>query len=175
LGAARLYFPHGRKPGDPPVTDEKIFIVDRVDAMNPETERERLKEFATVVSEWLEEVSTVNTGLPARDRLSSHIFFWDMLEVRQLKRMFERHMQNPDVIELIEVLTRFFPPDSCCPIRMLSSLSLGPSSRKSCECWLGCQLPTITPCLMQRTVSSQMFGRMAPRINSICLLGSLPQ
>ena len=115
LGAARLYFPHGRKPGDPPMTDEKIFIVDRVDAMNPETERERLKEFATVVSEWLEEVSTVNTGLPARDRLSSHIFFWDMLEVRQLKRMFERHMQNPDVIELIEVLTRFFPPDSLLP------------------------------------------------------------
>lgn len=115
LGAARLYFPHGRKPGDPPVTDEKIFIVDRVDAMNPETERERLKEFATVVSEWLEEVSAVNTGLPARDRLSSHIFFWDMLEVRQLKRMFERHMQNPDVIDLIEVLTRFFPPDSLLP------------------------------------------------------------
>ena len=115
LGAARLYFPHGRKPGDPPITDEKIFIVDRVDAMNPETERERLKEFATVVSEWLEEVSTVNTGLPARDRLSSHIFFWDMLEVRQLKRMFERHMQNPDVIELIEVLTRFFPPDNLLP------------------------------------------------------------
>lgn len=115
LGAARLYFPHGRKPGDPPVTDEKIFIVDRVDAMNPETERERLKEFATVVSEWLDEVSTVNTGLPARDRLSSHIFFWDMLEVRQLKRMFERHMQNPDVIELIEILTRFFPPDSLLP------------------------------------------------------------
>lgn len=115
LGAARLYFPHGSKPGDPPVTDEKIFIVDRVDAMNPETERERLKEFATVVSEWLDEVSTVNTGLPAYDRLSSHIFFWDMLEVRQLKRMFERHMQNPDVIELIEILTRFFPPDSLLP------------------------------------------------------------
>jgi hypothetical protein len=38
LGAARLYFPHGRNPGDPPVTDEKIFIIDRVDAMNPETE-----------------------------------------------------------------------------------------------------------------------------------------
>lgn len=115
LGAARFYFPHDRKPGDPPVTDEKIFIVDRVDAMNPETERERLKEFATVVSQWLEEISTVNTGLPARDRLSSHIFFWDMLEMRQLKRMFERHMQNPDVIELIEILTRFFPPDSLLP------------------------------------------------------------
>jgi len=115
LGAARLYFPYGRKPGDSPVTDERIFIVDRVDAMNPETECERLKEFVTVVSEWLEEVSTVNTDLPASDRLSSHIFFWDMLEVRQLKRMFERHMQNPDVIELIEVLVRLFPPDSLLP------------------------------------------------------------
>ena len=49
LGAARLYFPHGRNPGDPPVTDEKIFIVDRVDAMNPEptraTQRIRLRGF----------------------------------------------------------------------------------------------------------------------------------
>jgi hypothetical protein len=115
LGASRMYFPHNRKKGDPPVTEEKIFIVDRVDAMNPETERERLKEFATVVSEWLLEVSEVNSNLPARDRLSSHIFFWDSLEVRQLKRMFERHMQHPDVIELIEVLTRFFPPDTLLP------------------------------------------------------------
>ncbi len=115
LGAARLYFPYDRNPGDPPVTDEKIFIVDRVEAMNPETERERLKEFASVVSDWMEEVSTVNTNLSARDGLSSHIFFWDMLEVRQLKRMFERHMQNPDVIELIEMLSRFFPPDSRLP------------------------------------------------------------
>lgn len=115
LGAARLYFPHGRMPGDPPITDEKIFIVDRVDAMNPETERERLKEFAGVVSEWMEEVSTINAGLPANQRLSSHIFFWDLLEVRQLKRMLERHMQHPDVIELIETLIRFFPPDTLLP------------------------------------------------------------
>lgn len=115
LGAARLYFPHGRNPGDPPVTDEKVFVVDRVDAMNPETERERLKEFATVVTGWLEEVSTLNTSLPSHNRLSSHIFFWDMLEVRQLKRMLERHMQNPDVVELIEVIIRFFPPDSQLP------------------------------------------------------------
>lgn len=115
LGAARLFFPPNRSQGDPPITDEKVFIVDRVDAMNPETERERLKEFAAVVSEWLEAVSTINRDLPARQRLSSHIFFWDLLEVRQLKRMFERHMQNPDVIDLIEVLTRFFPPDSLLP------------------------------------------------------------
>ncbi|MDD3523351.1 MAG: hypothetical protein PHQ41_01485 [Candidatus Cloacimonetes bacterium] len=115
LGAARLYFPHDRKLGDPPVMDEKIFIIDRVDNMNPETERERLKEFASVVSEWLEQVSTLNKSLPIKDRLSSHIFFWDMLEVRQLKRMFERHMKHPDVINLIEVLIRFFPPDRLLP------------------------------------------------------------
>ena len=115
MGAARVYFPHGRKQGDPPITEEKRFIVDRVDAMNPETERERLKEFAGVVSEWMDEVSAVNSSLPARERISSHVFFWDMLEVRQLKRMFERHMQHPDVVELIEMLTRFFPPDSLLP------------------------------------------------------------
>ncbi len=83
--------------------------------MNPETERERLKEFVAAVSEWVEEVSTINESLPARQRLSSHIFFWDLLEVRQLKRMFERHIQNPDVIGIIEMLTRFFPPNSLLP------------------------------------------------------------
>ena len=115
LGAARLYFPSGRKQGERPVTDEKIFIVDRMDVMNPETERERLKEFVGVVSEWLEEVSTANADLAAKEHLSSHIFFWDMLEVRQLKRMFERHMHHPDVINLIELLVRFFPPESVLP------------------------------------------------------------
>lgn len=115
LGAKRLYFPHGRKPGDPPKIDEKVFIVDRVMSMNPATERERLKEFTTVVAGWLEEVSRINTGLPARERLSSHIFFWDTLELRQLKRMFERHMDHPDVLDLLDVLVRFFPPDNVLP------------------------------------------------------------
>ena len=115
LGASRVYWQLGRNKGDPPITDEKIFIVDRVDAMNPETERERLKEFVTAVSRWLTEISDVNRNLQARERLSSHFFVWDMLQVRQLKRMFERHMRHPDVIELIELLTRFFPPDSMLP------------------------------------------------------------
>lgn len=115
LGASRMYFPYGRKKNDPPIRDEKIFIVDRVEVMNPETERQRLKEFVTVISEWLLEVSETNSILPAREQLSSHIFFWDSLELRQLKRMIERHMQHPDIIELIEVLTRFFPPDSLLP------------------------------------------------------------
>ena len=42
LGAARVYFPPGRNQGDPPETEEQVFVVDRVDAMNPETERARL-------------------------------------------------------------------------------------------------------------------------------------
>ncbi len=115
IGASRLYFPHDREKGDAPVTEENIFIIDRVDAMNPETERERLKEFTLVVSEWLEEVSLVNSKLPARERQSSHIFFWNMLEVRQLKRMIERHMQHEEIIDLLDVLARFFPPDNLLP------------------------------------------------------------
>ena len=115
LGASRLYFPHDRNMGDPPVTDEKIFIVDRVNEMNPETELERLKELVSVVWGWMEEVSAVNSSLSAHERLSSHVFFWDMLEIRQLKRMLERHMQNPDVTGLIELLVRFFPPDDTLP------------------------------------------------------------
>lgn len=115
LGAARVYFPPGRNQGDPPETEEQVFVVDRVDAMNPETERARLVEFVTLVSRWLEEVSDTNRNFAAADRASSHIFFWDMLEVRQLRRMFERHMNHPDVVDLIEILIRLFPPDHVLP------------------------------------------------------------
>jgi hypothetical protein len=110
-----VYFPPGRNQGDPPQTEEHVFVVDRVDAMNPDTERARLVEFVTLVSRWLEEVSDTNSRLPAADRVSSHIFFWDMLEVRQLRRMFERHMNHPEVVDLIELLIRLFPPDQVLP------------------------------------------------------------
>jgi hypothetical protein len=115
LGAARVYFPPDRHQGDPPETEEHVFVVDRVDTMNPETERARLVEFVTLVSRWLEEVSDTNRNLAAADRVSSHIFFWDMLEVRQLRRMFERHMNHPDVVDLIELLIRLFPPENVLP------------------------------------------------------------
>jgi hypothetical protein len=115
IGAARVYFQPGRTQGDPPQTEEHVFVVDRVDSMNPETERARLVEFITLVSGWLEDVSTANDGLPADQRVSSHIFFWDLLEVRQLRRVFERHMNHPDVVDLIELLIRLFPPDQVLP------------------------------------------------------------
>jgi DNA replication ATP-dependent helicase Dna2 len=115
MGAARVYFQPGRNQGDPPKTEEHVFVVDRVDAMNPDTERARLVEFVTLVSAWLEEVSDTNNGLPAAQRVSSHIFFWDLLEVRQIRRMFERHMNHPEVVDLIELLIRLFPPNQVLP------------------------------------------------------------
>jgi hypothetical protein len=38
-----------------------------------------------------------------------------MLEVGQLRRMFERHMRHPAVIEAVELLARLFPPDDVLP------------------------------------------------------------
>ena len=115
MGAVRVYFQPGRNAGDPPQVEEHLLVVDRVDAMNPDTERARLIEFVTIVSSWLQDVSNTNAGLPAAQRVSSHIFFWDMLEVRQLRRVFERHMNHPDVVDLIELLIRLFPPDQVLP------------------------------------------------------------
>ena len=116
LGASRVYYPPGRNRGDPPITDERVFIVDRViDNLNPSTERARLIEFVQLVTKWLEEISIYNTTVPNRERKSAHIFFWDTLEVRQLRRVFERHMRHPDVVELIEILIRMFPPNGHLP------------------------------------------------------------
>ncbi|KUG17986.1 hypothetical protein ASZ90_012300 [hydrocarbon metagenome] len=115
MGAARVYFPADRQQGDSPQTEEHVFIVDRVESMNPDTEKARLIEFVTLISRWLQEVSNENDNLLSNQRLSSHIFFWDKLEVRQLRRMLGRHMNDPSIIDLIELLVRLFPPDDVLP------------------------------------------------------------
>jgi hypothetical protein len=126
LGASLVYFPPGRAKGDPPVTEQEVFVVDRVNNLNPETERSRLLEFAKLVTSWLERAHRDNEALRAarhaaseRDRdfgkASVHFFFWDRLEVTQLRRMFARHMAHAEVTELVELLVRLFPPDDRLP------------------------------------------------------------
>lgn len=126
LGASRVYFPPGRNPGDRPVTDEQVFIVDRVDNLNPDTERARLIEFTRLVTGWLDEAHRANEQIMLERRargerdnemgkVQVHVFFWDTLEIRQIRRMFERHMAHPDVIELVELLVRLFPPEHVLP------------------------------------------------------------
>lgn len=126
MGASRVYWPPDREKGDRPVEDERVFVVDRVDGLNPETERARLVEFADLVGGWLLEANDDNESLRAarhargeKDRpfgkASVHVFFWDALEVTQLRRMVERHMLHPDVIEVVELLARLFPPEGVLP------------------------------------------------------------
>ena len=115
MGAKRVFFPHGRNPGDRPIVDERWFPVDRVDGLNTDSERRRLVDFVRLVTGWLEEVSRANQALPARERMSAHVFYWDHLEVRQLRRMIERHMGHDDVVGLIELLVRMFPPERVLP------------------------------------------------------------
>ncbi len=126
MGASRVYWPPRREEGDPPVREERVFVVDRVDGLNPETERARLVEFADLVGGWLLEAHDDNESLRAarhargeRDReygkATAHVFFWDPLEVTQLRRMVERHMLHPDVIGVVELLARLFPPEGVLP------------------------------------------------------------
>ena len=126
MGASRVYFPPDYQRGDPPVTDERVFVVDRVDGLNPETERARLVEFSGVIAEWLLEAHEQNERIRAERRergvrdsdfgkVSAHVFFWDTLEITQLRRMVERHMLHPDVIEVVELLARLFPPQGELP------------------------------------------------------------
>lgn len=126
LGASKVYFPPNREKGSAPIKEEQIFIIDRVHKMSADTERARLIEFVKLVSRWLQEAHLENEKIRnerkskgERDsdfgKLSAHIFFWDAIEVKQLKRMFERHMENEAVVDMIELLIRMFPPDSILP------------------------------------------------------------
>ncbi len=115
MGAKRVYFPRSRAPGAPPRKDEHLFLVDRVDNLNADTERARLIELVQVVTGWLEELVLANSQLGARDRMSAHIYFWDNLELKQLRRMFGRHIEDAEVVELVELLLRMFPPEGVLP------------------------------------------------------------
>lgn len=115
MGAMRVYYQPGRVQGDAPLREERTFIVDRVNELTPDTERARLIEFVDLVSSWLQEVSDYNETVGKDQRLSSHIFFWDSLELKQLGRMFRRHMDDPAIIEKVELLMRLFPPENVLP------------------------------------------------------------
>jgi DNA replication ATP-dependent helicase Dna2 len=118
MGASREYYPPGRKRGDPPVTAYQSYIVDKINGMNPETEREQLIRLIDQVSIWLLEISEENMRkkqLKQKAELSSHIFIWDALQVNQLKRMIKRHLIETDIVDRIELLARFYPPDDMLP------------------------------------------------------------
>jgi hypothetical protein len=126
MGAKRVYFRPGRQKGDPPIVNEGIFIVDKVDGLNPDTEKNRLIEFIDLITGWFLEADSENRSIAdtrsknnERDsdfgKAKAHVFFWNQLEVRQLLRMIERHMYDQKVVDRVELLIRLFPPDSMLP------------------------------------------------------------
>ena len=130
----------------------------------------RKLKFATVVSEWLDGVDRQHS-LPARDRLSSISSSgtcWSASTQAHVRASYAEPWRDRTDRGTI------LPPDSLLPDPMLSSLSQDNRQGSSSNAGWAAGCPRCLR-LMQRTVSSQMFGRMAPRINSICLLGSLPQ
>lgn len=118
MGASLIYFSKGfGEKVRPDERQEKLFIVDRADSMSPEHERLRLVEFARKVLEWLRTAARHNEELPedTRDGHRAHIFVWDSLELKQLKRMMTRHLQNSEVSDVVNELSRFFPSDMQLP------------------------------------------------------------
>ncbi len=118
LGARRVYWRPGLPQGSPPVIDEHAYIVDRVDRMNPATERARLRELLARVNGWLQEADQQNQQASTwRDEVQVHFFFWDLLEVTQLRRMIQRHLDvdDPALLQELTALSRLFPPEDALP------------------------------------------------------------
>ena len=126
IGARRVYFRPDAATGTPPQREEDVFVVDRMVDLNPDVERARLVEFLNLVMRWLTEAHDYNVRLHAQRRAAGerdrpqgkvrvHFFVWDTNELRQLRRMLERHMQHEDVVGLVEVLVRMFPPEKHLP------------------------------------------------------------
>lgn len=126
MGAKLVYFKPNLENGTPPLKEEKTFIVERVDNFNPEVERKRLIELIQTIADWIYmanddnlEIKEQRKAQGIRDSKSgkarAHIFFWNSTEITQLKRMLERHMDNPDMIESLNLLLDLFPPNNYLP------------------------------------------------------------
>src|SRR5690606_30665369 len=118
LGARRVYWQPGAPPGAPPIIDEHAYVVDRVDRMDPATERARLRELLARVNGWLQQADQQNQQAASyRDEVEVHFFFWDRLEVTQLRRMIQRHLDHDDpaLLQELVALARLFPPEDALP------------------------------------------------------------
>ena len=119
LGARRVYFrPDGAK-GSVPDVEEKVYVVDRMEDLDPKTERRRLLEFLGQIRAWLQEADDYNRQLPDKERkangVSAHLFFWDGIELKQLKRMLMRHREDAEALGEIELFLRIFPAEDTLP------------------------------------------------------------
>jgi predicted RecB family nuclease len=108
FGLKRVYFSPNRNEGDPPVNNERVFIIDKIDNISPETERNRLAEFLNLINSWIEDANN-------ETNCTLHFYFWNSQEVKQLKRVIERHMEHPSIANHINNLMRIFPPDNQIP------------------------------------------------------------
>lgn len=118
MGARRVYFRPGAPTGSRPVIDEHAYVVDRVDRMNPSTERARLRELLARINGWVREADAANQQAQSwRDAVQVHFFFWDRLEVTQLRRMIQRHLdyEDPALLQELMALARLFPPEDELP------------------------------------------------------------
>ncbi|MEJ7810910.1 MAG: hypothetical protein WKG32_10920 [Gemmatimonadaceae bacterium] len=128
FGAKRVYYRPGAPQGAPPDVEEMApAIVDKVDRTDmPASERARLLDFAQTVTRWLREADAGNRQITddrkargqrdsAFGKVRAHIYVWDALELRQLRRTFARHMEDPAVMQAAEEFVRMFPPDEVLP------------------------------------------------------------
>jgi hypothetical protein len=109
FGASRILFPNGQNSTIPPLSEEKVFLVETNEEKNNVTESVQFKEFAQTVAGWLTSLAEENKGL------SSHIFFWDTRELNQLKRLLDQYKDQPSMGKSIDILLDFFPPEGMLP------------------------------------------------------------
>ncbi|HEX7315871.1 MAG TPA: hypothetical protein VF297_18285 [Pyrinomonadaceae bacterium] len=141
MSAMRVFFEPGAEKGSSPRRDTRTFIVDNVRDLSTDSEKKRFIEFVELLTRWMQEVSAYNASVPKEERRSVHIFFWDSLEVKQIGRMFRRHIEDPEVVEKAELLLRFFPPDNHLPDPEVFKSQPGTIVKEVCRTMFGFPIP----------------------------------
>lgn len=110
MGADKVYKDKG-------IETEKKQIINIVGSANKfdiKYEREQFLIFLKKINEWLKEFLKLNKEIKGVSQFklkSIHIYFWSQLEVKQLRRMILRHINDKKVQKELELLISLYPPE----------------------------------------------------------------
>lgn len=110
MGASKEYKDKGLQTE----RDQTINIVKSANGFDTKYERDEFLRFLQKVNGWIQQFLQINKGVDGVSQTnlkSIHFYFWSQLEIKQLRRMMLRHLDDPKVQKELDMLISLYPPD----------------------------------------------------------------
>lgn len=110
LGASKVYKDKGIKSEE----DSTINIVRRNNGLDLKYERDVFLNFLIKINKWINEFLKKNKevqGIDQRNLKSIHFYFWNQIEITQLRRMLLRHLNDIKIKKELSLLISLYPAE----------------------------------------------------------------